>query len=381
MEPTSGPVSLPPSAVWLTVFTYDAANYAAGNAFLADLWTVRLPQFSDDVNGQMPPLAAPTITNPAGEPAQAAACGWMTYWNGSSCALLPYMQVQSASSVLATSLKVRWRSLPQSVVVTLVQSGCQPWNVTCLRAWTTAQFANASFPASLPFSSSSSVGGGVVQHASPYAEVGARLAAQRWARMSATDRAATLKLHAQLTSGVFPNVTQADEFLAAMYGNRFLLFIAVNTNLLGVFDMPTQVCSDNAVQLQASLAATLPMLGPVRTLQPSANGQFVFGAVDRSKYFLSAMERSVEICNQLAVDPSDPFLQPYADSCAQTGEQSPRLPGISDFLQIASACLPGMSCPSFNDEVIAALPEGMYTSFNFDAAECEPGYICSNGIR
>lgn len=89
----------------------------------------------------------------------------------------------------------------------------------------------------------------------------------------------------------------------------------------------------------------------------------------------------VEVCEQLAADPGDAFLQAYAGACAGSGGQVPRLPDVADFLQIASACLPGMLCPSFESEVLAVLPSGYYSNFGFDLDECEPGYICNNGQR
>ena len=100
----------------------------------------------------------------------------------------------------------------------------------------------------------------------------------------------------------------------------------------------------------------------------------------RSEWQLKSMERSVAVCTQLALNPSDPFLQHFAQSCTPSDSGLvPRLPVVSDFLQVASACLPGMYCPSFSDEVVQELPAGLYSNFQFDSNPCTPGHICLNG--
>jgi len=61
--------------------------------------------------------------------------------------------------------------------------------------------------------------------------------------------------------------------------------------------------------------------------------------------------------------------------------QTPRLPTVADFLQIASSCLLGTHCASFLTEHIDRVPDGFYSMYFFDMNACEPGYFCMQGIR
>ena len=61
-------------------------------------------------------------------------------------------------------------------------------------------------------------------------------------------------------------------------------------------------------------------------------------------------------CMLLAVNPMDEFLQPWREACMT----NPALPSVSDFMQMATACLPGMLCKSFNVEDVEFLPDGEY---------------------
>ena len=49
--------------------------------------------------------------------------------------------------------------------------------------------------------------------------------------------------------------------------------------------------------------------------------------------------------------------------------------------QMATACLPGMLCGSFNDEDVAFVPDGYYSDYGFDLSPCEKGFICRQGSR
>lgn len=112
-------------------------------------------------------------------------------------------------------------------------------------------------------------------------------------------------------------------------------------------------------------------------LQVSDNGQFVFAAVARPLYVLKSMERVFDICSQLQKDETDPFLLPWRSEC----DASTSLPTVSDFLQMATVCMQGLLCPSFNDEVVSVLPDGYYSLYGFDVSICQPGYFCRSGAR
>ena len=73
------------------------------------------------------------------------------------------------------------------------------------------------------------------------------------------------------------------------------------------------------------------------------NGQYVFTTITRKKFELDAMRRAVEICKSS----SKLLKDAQADlKCNDKNTQfKPRRPSLSDFIQVASLCLPGMSCP------------------------------------
>jgi hypothetical protein len=50
-------------------------------------------------------------------------------------------------------------------------------------------------------------------------------------------------------------------------------------------------------------------------------------------------------------------------------------------VQMATACLPGMLCDSFNNEQVSFVPDGYYSDYGFDLSPCEPGFICRQGQR
>jgi hypothetical protein len=51
------------------------------------------------------------------------------------------------------------------------------------------------------------------------------------------------------------------------------------------------------------------------------------------------------------------------------------------FPQLATACLPGLFCPSFNTEIIDIIADGFYSLYGFDKSLCSPGYYCQQGQR
>lgn len=146
---------------------------------------------------------------------------------------------------------------------------------------------------------------------------------------------------------------------------RHLLFASLTNPTLLVFEMVPLGClnASGTTALVSSFDNEIALLGPLRTLHVSNNAQYAFGAVDRQRFVLASMERMVEVCNALAANPSDPFLQSYAGACAgsaATGGQKPRLPAVADFLQVVSTCISGSYCPSFNTEVVQQQPAGHY---------------------
>ena len=130
-------------------------------------------------------------------------------------------------------------------------------------------------------------------------------------------------------------------------------------------------------KLTRPTSSQINFLGNAHAIRPTENAQYVFSTISRKRYVLESMERAVEICNALAKDPDNQFLLPYNQTgmCLQA-----RLPDLTDFMLVASACS-GMHCPKFNSEVVAPVPDGYYSAFGFDQSLCDEGYFCYRGQK
>mgnify|MGYP000040927525 CR=1 FL=1 len=120
-------------------------------------------------------------------------------------------------------------------------------------------------------------------------------------------------------------------------------------------------------------------MGAAETYSVTTNGQYVFTMMSRPRWALFSMERIVQVCAYLKDHPNDPFLSQWRSACHNS--PPPRYPAVTDFLQIASACLPGTYCPSFETEIVTEVPPGHYSDFHFNLDLCEPGYMCIAGRR
>lgn len=140
------------------------------------------------------------------------------------------------------------------------------------------------------------------------------------------------------------NFTSSVQYLLTeAYGNRFLLFMGADSlasaaSMAVVMEAAPIGCLGGTA-LESSVDGVIPLLGPAATLAATPNGQYLFASMGRSAWELSSMERSVAICEQLARDPGDPFLQEYAASCTPDNPALvPRPPVVSDFLQVCISC-------------------------------------------
>lgn len=444
--PPSGPVPVQPGSVWLSVATYNPGSAAEREAVLrakrerrphdsgdwkqkakrgsGQGWTqvesdgqlrsssagslgsliiMRLPQFSDPINGQNPPLATPTITNPAGLPPQGVCTQWSYYWDGSSCVPQPVLAYQGLD-VWATTIGARWRYLPSQISTLLIEGNCQLYDTQCITNLINSTFYNSTSKTNGP----TAVSLKSPEAASHYAAMTVeekRAFRRLW--NSFVDRAEAFKSgspfipaldglsaghpaparqisrrQAYLSGPNNPAGADAAEVQAAAYGNRFMVFAAAGNRLqMDVFDALPLGCLDpTGIRVVSSIQSRLPLLGSMATMQVTPNAQYVFGSTLRPYYFLKSAERSVQICNALAADPDDPFLQAYASSCNPSDPLlKPRLPSVPDFLTIASSCVPGALCNSFNAEFVSPLPAGQISSFGFDVADAPAGTYASNG--
>ena len=361
------PTPAPPATLWMSVATAVSASSGesgGGPSPQGSMFLFKMHAYSEPVNGTYPPFVTPTITNPAGVLPAAAGCTPGAWWNGTDCVHLIYTTPMYNELVRVLALRVAWRAMPPAAVTALEGAGCVSWNTSCIASLInkTAAASAAGLPTGL-------------------LSLRRGRAAARYAAASPSVRAATRRWVAGLAEAVEagqPSAAAVSDAINAMYGNRFMAFASLTNARIGVVQMVPLGCDTTSdLGLLMSPTNVLSMMGNVRTLQITANAQFAFAAVARQRYFLSALERTVEVCNKLAVDPSNPFLSPLSDACTQ----NPRLPTTADFLQVAGACLPGMSCPSFAEEEVASMAAGDYTTFGFDRNVCEPGNICNDGRK
>ena len=123
----------------------------------------------------------------------------------------------------------------------------------------------------------------------------------------------------------------------------------------------------------------LQFLGQPKDPYITGNSQFLFAALTRKKFELDAMIRAVEICESSSKELGD--VQ-KALGCLNTEVwRQPSRPSLSDFVQVASICVPGMSCPSFEQEKILMMDDGYYTKIGYERILCDRGYFCRSGQR
>ena len=76
------------------------------------------------------------------------------------------------------------------------------------------------------------------------------------------------------------------------------------------------------------------------------------------------MHRAAEICES-----SSKILKEAQENLKCNDENTkfrPRRPSLLDFIQVASLCLPGLSCPSFQQEELGLLDDGFYNDIGYE---------------
>ncbi|MDP2059141.1 MAG: hypothetical protein Q8J97_05330, partial [Flavobacteriaceae bacterium] len=143
----------------------------------------------------------------------------------------------------------------------------------------------------------------------------------------------------------------------------------------------------NGSPVAASLANEIDFLGDVTYLHASENAQHLFTAVAREEWEIESQERYLDVCNALAAAPTDPFLQPFAPSCAAL---PPQPVNLNTFAQYTSYCSFNIYCPSLDDvvfglprdsyyadrpAVLKLCPRGSFCAFGM-LTQCPPGFYC-----
>ena len=128
---------------------------------------------------------------------------------------------------------------------------------------------------------------------------------------------------------------------------------------------------------------TLRLVGKALTFYTSHNSHYVFISLQRKKWQLDTMVRRFDLCKMYNKDPTNKTLSEIASKldCKADGAKQPRLPGLQDFLQITTLCLPGMTCPSLTEERLGQVEDGYYNNFGFEKILCEKGNFCKQGMH
>ena len=102
--------------------------------------------------------------------------------------------------------------------------------------------------------------------------------------------------------------------------------------------------------------------GQLRNVFITPNSMHLFVSVTRRRWEINSLQRAADICNQLAINPRDPFLIGYTSMCTQMSQQFGTVqsdgdrafapapfvgPDLSSFTWFVSAAPAGSYCPSF----------------------------------
>ncbi|CUG89279.1 ABC transporter, putative [Bodo saltans] len=157
------------------------------------------------------------------------------------------------------------------------------------------------------------------------------------------------------------------------------LIFASQGDTVSVFAMYSGAVNDsNYFGLVFQPYNEVSFLGNVSNIYVSENGMHMLTAVDRHAWELESQTRYTEICERLAKDPHDPFLQSYAAGCASAPAQSVN---INAFTQYASYCSFNMYCPSLDQLEVAMPPDRYYADRPAVSKICPKGYFCAAGQK
>ena len=243
-----------------------------------------------------------------------------------------------------SDLQPRWRAMPDHLIPEFVSSGCAPWNSTCL-GLSLSSVSVVPLIAALHFSylllacrlqtAVTSIANGSPFPA--YSGPAAEYAKSHWSPHDLF--LATRRWHALAGLAMNGQAPAASQVLAEAYGNRFMLFVATNStssvaSAVVVLEAAPIGCLGGTA-LETSLDVEISLLGPAQTLSVTPNGQHFFSSTGRFFWQLQSMTRLADVCSQLAINPSDVFLQNFTAVCNPSDDALiPRPPVISDFLLV-----------------------------------------------
>ena len=363
--PNATRTQIPAPTMWMVVGGSQTVGGASSP--MADL--IKLPEFAPPLT-ERTAYSPPSSLNPSGAPPAVVAClphstfNW-TLQNCSARGVTDLTQAAGGDPALrghsVTSVAVRWRGLLAEQATLLDSSGCDLLDTACLQA---AAGGTGQLPGGLP--------GGLQQSPSNNAR-----------RLQSTQ------------PGLPSNASDAGAVLDHIYGLRHAIFLTVDDSALAVLQAQQfePACTQSSAPglvgeagLVVRQAVNVLFMGKAMSMHVTPNGQYALASVTRRRFELRAMERLARTCTALSANRSDPFLSPWTDTCGLGStkpppELIPRFPSVVDFVQIATACLPGLHCPSFEREEVAQLPSGKFTRYSFDVQDCDEGHFCISGSR
>jgi ABC-type multidrug transport system ATPase subunit len=176
----------------------------------------------------------------------------------------------------------------------------------------------------------------------------------------------------------YQNVTP--DALSQMFDRSMytVLFIATKeTDRILVYGVQPKFCSREDIIL-TSLSA-ISFLGDIKDLHVSDNAQHLLVTIERDKWELDSMRRYQDICNHLKnVNPNEPSLLPYKDSCDKT---PPMVIDLNQFGQYSSLCFPGTLCSSLTENLISQVRTAHFTFRPNAELLCTPGHYCLQGVK
>jgi ABC-type multidrug transport system ATPase subunit len=123
------------------------------------------------------------------------------------------------------------------------------------------------------------------------------------------------------------------------------------------------------------------LLGDVRDLDVSENGQFLFVSISRHRFELDSITRYYQVCQRLLHDPDNIFLKSFKPYC-QALPPAHNV-DLNQFVLTVSSCIDTVHCPSVQKSIIKTtdFPDGYFLMRPNALIGCLEGSYCHSGIR
>jgi hypothetical protein len=187
---------------------------------------------------------------------------------------------------------------------------------------------------------------------------------------------------------LFPGYPEGPDLQTAvakrLYGLRHVVYAETSSQALMVFSLARTAgvgCVAERDTFRVSQLNDLDLLGNTEDAIATANAQFVFVRISRRAWELHAMERVVELCEAAKKGGAAAIAIVQKGQIQCSGENAPSRPSVVDFLQLASACIEGTYCPSFNSELVRRVSPAKFSDHKMVEIECPKGSFCMQGVK